>query len=410
VIHSSSQIFLNSKWVKIKMKFYKHIVLLIIVFFCLGFNSSLFAQEEKEQIVYYQMEPLDDSLFIHIQEALFIDPPDPKAEIIVDLRDVNNQTISIKSVLYPFLALSPELRARVITYPFKLNLEEDITYSSVFTRVVQKIRLGKVLTPPTKMQISPTLGYVNPFFQLQGGERMGLALKQDVGLSLGIGTPYSGALETNYIEANFHILGVKGGIFGHVDAIIEAVKNQNQNNIIVSEGYQVNYVLPFGNFFEFGYLKATAKLDDEKLQSYLNESAGTVVLDKDSNKVKYEARIIDNNQSFINWELRYPVSVLGSTRGRFYLAQYLDEWHFGFAFRELSLAGSTFDLSFDGMPSSKYRELQYNINLLVQKIMEGWGFSAFSIGPSISLSTLDTGSFGITKIFVNLRFKVGTSL
>jgi hypothetical protein len=42
--------------------------------------------------------------------------------------------------------------------------------------------------------------------------------------------------------------------------------------------------------------------------------------------------------------------------------------------------------------------------------MEGWGFSAFSIGPSISLSTLDSGKFGITKIFVNLRFKVGTSL
>ena len=42
--------------------------------------------------------------------------------------------------------------------------------------------------------------------------------------------------------------------------------------------------------------------------------------------------------------------------------------------------------------------------------MEGWGFSAFAIGPSASLSTLDNGSFGFTKIFVNLRFKIGTSL
>ena len=118
------------------MKASKLIVVLLTLVLILGFNS-IYAQEEEEQIRYYQMEPLDDSLFINIQEVLFIDPPDPKAEIVVDLRDANNQTISIKSVLYPFLAVPPELRARIITYPFKLNLEEDINYGSVFTRVFQ---------------------------------------------------------------------------------------------------------------------------------------------------------------------------------------------------------------------------------------------------------------------------------
>ncbi len=390
------------------MKASRLIVVFLIIVFNFGFNS-IFAQEEEEQIRYYQMEPLDDSLFINIQTVLFIDPPDPKAEIVVDLRDANNQTISIKSVLYPFLAVPPELRARVVTYPFKLNLEEDINYGSVFTRVLQKIRISKVTQPPTKMQISPTLGYINPFFQLQGGERLGLSLKQDVGLSLGIGTPYSGALETNMMEVNFHILGVKAGIFSHIDAMIEAVKTQNQNNLIVSEGFQINYVVPFGNFFEFGYFKATSKIGVERRTRYLNVSEGTTVLNPDST-VRYQARIIDNEQSYLNWEFRYPLSILASTRGRVYVAQYLDEWHFGFALREASLAGSTFDLSFDGMPGSKYREPQYNINLLVQKIMEGWGFSAFSIGPSASLSRLDDGGFGFTKIFVNLRFKIGTSL
>lgn len=386
----------------------KKILVFLIAVFALGLNSVL-AQDEEEQISYYQMEPLDDSLFINIQEALFIDPPDPKAEIVVDLRDANNQTISIKGSLYPFLAVPPELRARVITYPFKLNLEEDINYGSVFTRVFQKIRISKVAQPPTKMQISPTMGYVNPFFQLQGGERLGLSLKQDVGLSLGIGTPYSGALETNMMEVNFHILGVKAGIFSHIDAMIEAVKDQNHNNLIFSEGLQVTYVVPFGNFFEFGYFKATSRIGEERRRRYLDVSEGTTVLNPDST-VKYQARLIHDQQSFLNWEFRYPVSILGSTRGRFYVGQYLDEWHFGFALREASLAGSTFDLSFDGMPGSKYREPQYNINLLVQKIMEGWGFSAFSIGPSASLSRLDTGGFGFTKIFVNIRFKIGTSL
>ncbi len=384
-----------------------HIFYLIILLMVFILPVSTFAQEE-EQIVYYQMEPLDDSLFIQIQELLFIDPPDPKAEIIVDLRDPNNQTIAIKGALYPFLAVPPEIRARIITYPFKINLMEDMHFASVFTRVVEKIRFGKVLSTPTKTQISPTLGFINPFFQLQGGERLGLSLKQDVGISLGLGTPYSGSLETNFMEVNFHILGVKAGMFSHIDAIIEVMESQNHNNIIVSSGYQINYTVPFGNFFEFGYLKATSKIDDANRTNYLLESEGTIVFNPDSS-IKYQARIIEDDQSFINWEFRYPVSILGSTRGRVYVAQYLDEWHFGFAFREMSLAGSTFDFSFDGMPRSKYREPQYNIILLVQKIMEGWGFSAFSIGPSASLSTLDSGSFGFTKIFVNMRFKLGTS-
>jgi hypothetical protein len=194
-----------------------------------------------------------------------------------------------------------------------------------------------------------------------------------------------------------------------VDAMIEAVKTQNQNDIIFSEGFQINYVVPFGNFFEFGYFKATSKIGEERRHRYLHVEEGTTVLNPDSS-IKYQARIIHDEQSYLNWEFRYPVSILGSTRGRVYVSQYLDEWHFGFAFREASLAGSTFDLSFDGMPRSKYREPQYNINLLVQKIMEGWGFSAFAIGPSASLSRLDDGGFGFTKIFVNLRFKIGTSL
>ena len=154
------------------------------------------------------MEPLDDSLFIKIQQALFIDPPDPKAEIIADIRDPNNQTISIKGALYPFLALDPELRALVVTYPFKINLEEDVHYGSVFSRVIEKIKISKVLDPPTKQQISSTRWYINPFFQLLGGERFGIPIKKDIGLSFGLGTRYSGALNTNFIEANFHILGV----------------------------------------------------------------------------------------------------------------------------------------------------------------------------------------------------------
>ena len=69
-------------------------ILLIVLVFILSVAGKIYAQQE-EPIRYFQMEPLDDSLFIKIQQEIFIDPPDPKAEIIVDLRDPNNQTVSI---------------------------------------------------------------------------------------------------------------------------------------------------------------------------------------------------------------------------------------------------------------------------------------------------------------------------
>jgi len=368
--------------------------------------STLLAQEE-EPINYFQMEPLDDSLFIHIQETLFIDPPDPKAEIIADLRDQNNQTISIKGSLYPFLALSPELRAKIITYPFKINLEENINYGSVFTRVVGKLKINKFTQPPTKQQISSTMWYVNPFLQILGGERFGIPIKKDLGISFGIQTRYEGPLNTNFIEANFHILGAYGGVFTNFDPLIQAFASENHNNLIVSTGFQLGYVFPFGNFFEISFVNATSGFTESQRNNYLDPEKGTVVLNPDST-IKYKAWLVEG--SYFNWEFRYPIKVLGSTKGRVYAASYLDEWHFGFDFREMSLAGSTFDLWFDAMPSSKNRLPQYVINLMVQKIAESWAFSAFSIGPSLILSTKADGSFGLLKIFMNFRLKIGTSL
>jgi len=369
--------------------------------------APTFAQDDEEPINYFQMEPLDDSLFIHIQQALFIDPPDPKAEIIADLRDPNNQTISIKGALYPFLALSPELRALVQTYPFKINLEEEVNYRSVFTRVIEKIKISKVLDPPTKQQISSTLGYINPFFELFGGERLGIPIKKDIGLSFGVLTKYEGPLNTNFIEADFHILGLYGGAFTNVDALITSFHDNNYNNLIFSSGYQIGYTLPFGNFFEIGYLSSTDDFSQYQKDQYLNVDDGTVVLNPDST-IKYQAWLVQG--SYFNWEFRYPVKLLGATRGRVYMGQYLDEWHFGFDFREMSLAGSTFDFLFDAMTHSKHRIPQYVMTLTVQKIAESWAFSAFSIGPSIILSRLPDGAFGVYKIFVNMRFKMGSSL
>jgi hypothetical protein len=376
---------------------------LFFILSIIAFRDSI-AQEEEDRILYFQMEPLDDSLFIKIQENLFIDPPDPKAEIVVDIRDNANQTISVKGALYPLLALNDELRARIINYPFKLNLEETINYGSIFTRVIDKLRFKKIINPPSVFQISPTLGYINPFLQFMGGERFGFALKNDVGFSFGIGTPYSGALETNYYEINFHILGFRGGLISNDDTFIENKFSNNQNNIYFTKSFQVNYVVPFGNFFEFGYFKSINSFDSSKILKYASQEN---IVELQNGKV-LDPFLVQGE--FYNWEFRYPVKFLESTRSKIYVAKFLNEIHIGYSGRELSLAGSVFDLRFDAMVSSKEREPQYVVDMLVQKVFDYWAFAAIAIGPSLIYGTIDNGKHGFTSMFVNVRLKIGTSL
>ncbi|NWF90624.1 MAG: hypothetical protein HXY50_14325 [Ignavibacteriaceae bacterium] len=376
---------------------YKLILIALLTITCFK-TDILQAQElEGEPVLYFQMEPFDDSLFIKIQSEVFIDPPDPKAEIIADLRDANNQTLSIKGTLYPFLAFSPETRARIQTFPFKINLSESINFGSVFTRVIERIRFSKIVSPPTLYQISSTLQYINPFLQFQGGERFGIPLKQDIGISLGLGTPYSGIVESNFIEFNFHILGAYGGIFNGFDGITTIRKKNSHNNLYTTLGYHFGYVLPFGNFFEVSF----AGMIDEATESEVKRFS-------ENDTEKYKAKILSG--SYFNWEFRYPFSFLGSTRAKVYCANYLNEFHIGFTGRELSLAGSTFDFRFDAMPSSDVRQPQYVLEFLVQKIAEGWGFSSVSLGPSLIFSKNTSGNPSIISFLINLRLKVGTSL
>lgn len=381
--------------------------LIFIILIIIGNPAKVFAQEE-EKISYFQMEPLDDSLFIHIQEELYIDPPDPKAEIIVDLRDVNNQTISVKGSLYPFLALKAETRAKIITYPFKLNLEETINYTSVFTRVIEKLRLSKILNPPSVLQISPTMGYINPFIQVQGGERFGFPIKNDVGVSIGFGTPYSGTMETNFIEANFHILGLRLGIYQNADAFIEIKDFDNHNNLYVTNGFQAAYVIPFGNFFEIGYTKSTKNFSQSQIFKYTQQTVNknNIVRNPDGS-IKYQPFLLEG--SYVNWEFRYPIRILGSTRGKVYVARYLNETHIGYTGRELTLGGSVFDLRMDAMVASNIRQPQFVLDILVQKIFDSWASSAIAIGPSAIIGSTKSGSIGFTSLLFNLRIKVGTS-
>lgn len=350
--------------------------------------------DETEKIEYYQMEPYNDSLFVKIQEEVFIDPPDPKAEIIVDLRDANNQTVSIKGALYPFLSFTPETRAKILTYPFKINLLDDINFGSVFTRVISRIKMSRLIEPPRKNQIASTLFYINPYLQVYGWERFGIPFKDDLGISLGFGTPYSAPLETNFAEANIHILGFYGGAFSNMEPLIQP--KFYRNPLIATTGYQVGYVIPLGNFFEFNYQRTVTDLKE----SYIAE-----IYNGDSSK---QLKIMKG--SYFNWEFRYPFRTLGSSRAKLYVAKYQNEMHVGFMGRELSLAGSTFDFRFDALVQTQDRKHQYALDILVQRVASGWGFSTLALGPSIVMANDKNGKFGFMTFFVNARLKVGTSL
>lgn len=339
------------------------------------------------------MEPYDDSLFVKIQEELFIDPPDPKAEIIVDLRDPANQTVAIKGLLYPFLSFTPETRARIQTYPFKLNLLDDIHFGSVFSDVIEKIKFNKIVEPPRRGQIVSTLHYINPYLQIIGGERFGIPFKDDLGFSFGLGTPFSTPRETNFAEVNFNILGFYVGGFHHLNDVY--APRQYQNSLYAATGYQVGYVIPLGNFLEINYQNVIQEIDDSELTRVLVDTDSSVMI---------------MNGSYLNWEFRYPFRSLGATRAKVYVAKYLKEIHIGFRGRELSVAGSTFDLSFDAMVKTPFRKRQYVLDILVQRIASSWGFSSFALGPSITFGYTKDDSFDILAFFVNARFKIGTSL
>ncbi len=344
------------------------------------------------------MEPFDDSLFIKIQKEVFINPPDPKAEIIVDLRNPSNQTVSIAGTLYPFLAFTPETRAKIETYPFKINLEQQINYTSIFTNVVKKMSPSKIISPPTFYQISSTLSYINPYFQAFGGERTGIPIKSDIGFSFGIGTPYSGPLETNWVEANFNILGLNIGAYSSADGLTDLVKSNRFNNLYVTGlGFQLGYVIPLGNFFKINFTDVAKTPSSHLVDRYVN-----------ADTIPTKPKVV--TRDYFNWEFRYPIRILGSTRAKFYAAEFLGEWHFGFTGRELTLAGSTFDLRFDAMTHSDERNPQYLLEFLIQKIFSYWGSSAFALGPSIIFSRTKSTDLGLLRIFINLRLKLGTSL
>lgn len=402
-------------------------IIYVLIFFCLVLsNTKIYGQVERDDDPrtwkYFQIfaRAQDDSVFIKVQEELNIEPKLESYILVVNILDPSpiNQYVVIGDERSPdasrflWTDLSEGVQKALLNWAGsnKENLNKKrITYTSVFFDVFKKIKSKEVIAPPARERdILSTTAYISPYFQIFGGDPVGVPIKKSVGFSFYTGTPYSGPLESDMVGASFNILGFQVGVTSRVQELalgsentdsgysIPAQNLANYNNLYAPDlGLRFSYVLPFGNFFEIGFFTT---LDTGKSLPNPEQVLNTGTLELMPNN------IIKGN--YTNYELRYPFRFLGATRSKIYFAQLFGEKHFGFSGREMRLAGSLFDMRLDFMLSGK-RNFQILFEPIISNIGEGFSLTSFALGPSFRFGTKDDNKFGLITIMLNLRFKLG---
>ncbi len=402
------------------------LIFCIILVFCsilLLRVSDIFAQEEREDDPrtwkYFRINARtqDDSVFIKLQDELLIEPKLESYAITVNIVDPQVQSVIIGDETSPdaprfaWSQLSKETQEKLINWTGtnKINLREaKLDYGSVFLRVIKKIKIKELIAPPKKVrEIVNTTAYQNPYLQVFGGDPLGIPLKRGFGFSFYSGTPYSGPLETDKVGANFHLLGASIGVSTRIKELVlkhqggatageQESKFGKYNNLFTPKlGLDVSYVIPFGNFFQVGYYTVLDSGDYDPPLRVRVEGDTT-----------YMPNSVIVDESFFNWEFRYPFRALGSTRAKVYVARYLGETHIGFAAREMRFAGSVFDLRINATLAGR-RNFQLLIETLISDVGEGFSLTGFAFGPSIRLTKTPSGSFGVVTVMINGRFKIG---
>ncbi|MCX7833716.1 MAG: hypothetical protein N2490_05850 [Ignavibacteria bacterium] len=404
----------------------KRIFFSLLIVFCsllLLQVENVFAQEELENDPrtwkYFRINARaqDDSVFVKLQDELFIDPKLESYAITVNIIDPQVQTVvigdetSADAMRFAWSQLSKETQDKLINWTGanKVNLRESkLDYGSVFLRVIKKIKIKELIAPPKKVRdIINTTAYHNPYLQVFGGDPLGIPIKRGFGFSFYSGTPYSGPLETDKVGANFHLLGASVGVSTRIKELVlkhqagatageKESKFGKYNNLFTPKlGLEISYVIPFGNFFQVGYYTVLDSGDYDPPLKVRVEGDTTFM----PNSV-----IVD--ESFFNWEFRYPFRALGSTRAKIYVARYLGETHIGFSAREMRFAGSVFDLRINATLAGR-RNFQLLIETLISDIGEGFSLTSFAFGPSIRMTKTPSGRFGVVCVMINGRFKIG---
>ncbi len=407
------------------LKFYSAIFFIFFTVLVLFLQNSLIAQtaleDDPRTWKYFKIfaRAQDDSVFIKLQDELNIEPKLESYVFIANFMDPSpiNQYVVIGDETSPDASrylwsdLSADVQKALINWvgSNKENLnKKKLTFTSVFFDVFKKIKIKEALAPPERERdILSTTAYISPYFQIFGGDPLGIPIKKSVGFDFQLGTPYSGPMETDIIGTSFHILGFKVGVTTRIKELAFGSLPDNEytrspenlayyNNLFAPDlGLAFSYVLPFGNFFEMGFFTTidTGKFYDRPVK-VLNTSTG---LDMPNNVIR---------GNYTNYEFRFPFRAFGATRSKIYFAQLFGEKHIGFSGRELRFAGSQFDFRIDATLSGK-RNFQILVEPLISSIGEGFALSSFAIGPSFRFGRKPDNSFGLMTILVNMRLKIG---
>jgi hypothetical protein len=393
-------------------------------------TTNNYAQEEREDNPrtwkYFRIlaRAQDDSIFIILQDDLLIDPKLESYTFtvnILDLQPINQYVVigdeySPDALRYAWDQLSERVQEGLINWvgSNKENLnKKKLNYGSVFLDVFKKIKIKELVAPPSKVrEIKNTTAYINPYLQIFGGEPVGIPLKRSFGFSFSTGTPYSGPLESELVSGYFNLLGAAIGINTRIkeltrrrasrspeDKSESSFAFKDYNNIFGPNlGIEVKYVIPFGNFFEFGIYSV--------LDSGSYDPPIPIVNEETLPDTTYMPNLVIDG-TYFNWEFRYPFRTFGSTRAKIYVARYLNEWHVGWTAREMRIAGAIFDARLNFMVKGEKRNFQVLYETLISDIGEGFSNTAFAFGPSIRLGKMASGSFGVLTVMMNIRFKIG---
>ena len=278
---------------------------------------------------------------------------------------------------------------------------------SLFSPIVSAVEFPSIRFEKLKIgDIFSMDYYANPYLQVFGGDPIGIPFKTEsgTGLTAGLGTPYSGPFETDYVEGGMHILYMKVAATSRMKDLvykyssngsIEDTRNQwfgNWNNLYTpSLGLEVSAELPFLSVSYFSTIDTGNNFDPPVIVR--NEVTGEPMK---NNVVRGK---------HFNFELRVPNLIVGnSKRAKIYFAREFGEYHIGAVAREVKIGKSVMDWRLNVMFPGK-RDFQMLLEMLFGELFESFGKNSVAIGPSIRLGKTPSSGFGFITAFLNMRFK-----
>ncbi|MFZ4590883.1 MAG: hypothetical protein ACOYN6_07790 [Ignavibacteria bacterium] len=402
--------------------FYRLAITIFIIFlnFVPVFSQNVIESDPKTYKYFKILANTDDdSVFIEVQKEMSIDPMMMSYILVINVYDSNPENHYIvfgeetdaTSLRAAWFTISSKTQKKLLNWsaPNKTNLQSiKLSAVSPFTTGTSFIKLSDFYSPAKlNREVNGKLNYINPYFHLFGGERLGVPLKGSLGASFGIGTKYSGPFESDQISVGLNIIGLSLNYVTRLEGLNTQTLNskgegspfwnQFNNTFSPPNAWEINLALPFGNFFELGFYRPFGE----------NKIGGparyTFYQNGDSSKAMPN-NIVEGN--YFNFEFRYPFRFFNATRSQLYAAYYLKEVNLGFFTRESRLVGSVFDLRIN-YNISNIRNNQLLFELMISDIFSGFGSTSLALGPSFRFTKLESGNFGLHTFFINARFKLG---